>query len=83
MTAGSAASKGMSMSFAFPSEGFGSQESGPEPDPAWVRSVEERVIDRVDAWLQVELDERVVEIVEEKLREETERRAWRRGAGVF
>lgn len=45
--------------------------------------VENRVLDRVEAWLAVELDDRVMRIVEEKLREETERRAWRRGLGVY
>lgn len=50
---------------------------------AWVDTVENRVLDRVEAWMSVELDDRVMRIVEEKLREETERRAWRRGLGVY
>lgn len=50
---------------------------------AWVDAVENRVLDRVEAWMSIELDDRVMRIVEEKLREETERRAWRRGLGVF
>jgi len=49
----------------------------------WVDAMENRVLDRVEAWMSVELDDRVLRIVEDKLREETERRAWRRGLGVF
>lgn len=54
-----------------------------EPEPGWVVDVEQRVMDRVDAWLGVELDDRVLRIVEDKLREETERRSWRHGAEAF
>ena len=54
-----------------------------ETESAWVGQIEQRVIDRVDAWLDVELDDRVIQIVEDRLREETERRAWRRGTEVF
>jgi len=60
--------------------------SGPRTDDqtaAWVDTVENRVLDRVEAWMSVELEDRVLRIVEAKLREETERRAWRRGLGVF
>lgn len=62
--------------------GDSAEPSEAESEP-WVSAVEQRVIDRVDSWLQVELDDRVIRIVEDKLREETERRAWRRGVGVF
>ena len=42
-----------------------------------------QLLDRVDEWFSTELDERVIRIVEDKLRDETERRMWRGGAGVF
>lgn len=52
-------------------------------DPQWVDAIEQRVMDRVDAWMAVELDDRVIRIVERRLQEETERRAWRSGTEVF
>ncbi|WP_420111889.1 hypothetical protein [Pseudactinotalea sp.] len=52
-------------------------------EPAWASELEQRLVDRVDEWFARELDERVIRIVEDKLRDETERRAWRGGAGVF
>lgn len=45
--------------------------------------VEQRVLARLDGWLAAELDDHVLRLVEERLQEETERRAWRRGAEVF
>jgi hypothetical protein len=45
--------------------------------------VEQRVLARLDSWMATELDDHVLRLVEERLQEETERRAWRRGAEVF
>lgn len=72
-----------SMSYSFTAPGTAEPAGREDRDPAWMSAVEQRVLDRVDAWLDVELDDRVVRILEDKLREETERRAWRLGPGVF
>jgi hypothetical protein len=50
---------------------------------ALAAQVEQRVLARLDGWLAAELDDHVLRLVEERLQEETERRAWRRGAEVF
>ncbi|GEK19074.1 hypothetical protein CPE01_28070 [Cellulomonas persica] len=50
---------------------------------AIARTVEERVVARLDAWRRDELDEHVLRLVERRLEEETERRSWRRGSEVF
>lgn len=50
---------------------------------ALAAQVEQRVLARLDGWLATELDDHVLRLVEERLQEETERRAWRRGAEVF
>lgn len=55
----------------------------PPAEPAWASALEQRLVARVDARFAAELDERVIRIVEDKLRDETERRSWRGGAGVF
>ncbi|QOR70361.1 hypothetical protein IM660_17465 [Ruania alkalisoli] len=74
----------MSMSYSFlPAQERDPGGSSAIAEPTWVRDLEDRVLSRVDAWLDTELDDRVMAVVEEKLREETERRAWRRGMEVF
>ena len=55
----------------------------PPAEPAWASELEQRLLERVDDWFTSELDARVIAIVEDKLRAETERRAWRRGPGGF
>lgn len=56
---------------------------GAETMGAIARTVEERVMARLDAWRRDELDEHVLHLVERRLEEETERRSWRRGSEVF
>ncbi|SEE66240.1 hypothetical protein [Ruania alba] len=74
----------MSMSYSFlPAQEREPGGSSANVEPSWVRDLEDRVLTRVDEWLDTELDERVMAVVEERLREETERRAWRRGMEVF
>ncbi len=74
----------MSMSYSFlPAQEREPGGSGAIAEPSWVRDLEDRVLTRVDEWLDSELDDRVLAVVEEKVREETERRAWRRGMEVF
>ncbi|WP_159618058.1 hypothetical protein [Ruania rhizosphaerae] len=74
----------MSMSYSFlPPQEHEPGGSGAIAEPSWVRNLEDRVLTRVDEWLDSELDDRVLAVVEEKVREETERRAWRRGMEVF
>jgi len=46
-------------------------------------SIEQRVLDRLEQWKRDELDEHVLQLVERRLQEETERRSWRRGTEVF
>ena len=51
-----------------------------------VDEVERRLVERIDAlerWTRDELDEHVLRLVERRLEEETERRAWRVGTEVF
>ncbi len=45
--------------------------------------VQQRVIARLEDWIVTDLDERVLDIVERRMSEETERRAWRMGSEVF
>ncbi|MCR6705651.1 MAG: hypothetical protein NVV66_13475 [Cellulomonas sp.] len=47
------------------------------------RTVEERLVARLDTWRREELDDHVLRLVERRLEEETERRSWRRGSEVF
>ena len=72
------------MSYTFGSAAGPAGASNATPaEPAWASALEKRLLDRVDGWLATELDERVIQIVEDKLRDETERRIWRGGTGVF
>ncbi len=50
---------------------------------AIARTVEERVVARLETWRREELDDHVLRLVERRLEEETERRSWRRGSEVF
>lgn len=45
--------------------------------------VQQRVIARLEDWIATDLDDRVLELVERRMSEETERRAWRTGTEVF
>jgi len=45
--------------------------------------VQQRVIARLEDWIATDLDERVLDLVERRMSEETERRAWRMGSEVF
>ena len=58
----------------------------PAADPSLVDDVERRLVERIAAlerWTRDELDEHVLRLVERRLEEETERRAWRVGTEVF
>ncbi|GEL95049.1 hypothetical protein [Cellulomonas composti] len=63
--------------------------SGPGPVPtefdteSIVTTVEKRVVARLERWRREELDDHVLQLVERRLEEETERRSWRRGTEVF
>lgn len=51
-----------------------------------VDEVERRLVERIaelERWNRDELDEHVLRLVERRLEEETERRAWRVGSEVF
>ncbi|MDQ2624250.1 MAG: hypothetical protein M3Y20_03715, partial [Actinomycetota bacterium] len=45
--------------------------------------VHQRVIARIEEWIATDLDDRVLQLVERRMNEETERRAWRLGTEVF
>ncbi|NLF04529.1 MAG: hypothetical protein GX593_05955 [Actinomycetales bacterium] len=45
--------------------------------------VQQRVLARLEEWIASDLDDRVLELVERRMSEETERRAWRLGTEVF
>jgi len=47
------------------------------------RTVEDRMVARLERWRREELDDHVLRLVERRLEEETERRSWRRGTEVF
>jgi len=47
------------------------------------RTVEDRMVARLEKWRREELDDHVLRLVERRLEEETERRSWRRGTEVF
>ncbi len=47
------------------------------------RTVEERLVARLETWRREELDDHVLRLVERRLEEETERRSWRRSSEVF
>ncbi|GAB2618757.1 hypothetical protein [Pseudactinotalea suaedae] len=72
------------MSYTFLPDADRTGAPGASPsEPAWAGEVERRILDRVDEWFSAELDDRVIRIVENRLRDETERRVWRGGPGVF
>lgn len=72
----------MSYTFAPDAARTGAADTAPA-EPAWSSALEQRLLERVEGWFSTELDERVIRIVEDKLRDETERRMWRGGTGVF
>ena len=71
------------MSYTFASDAGVAGAAAPPAEPAWASALEKRLLERVDGWFATELDERVIRIVEDRLRDETERRMWRGGTGVF
>jgi hypothetical protein len=73
----------MSYTFAPAAALHGAATGAPPAEPAWASELEQRLLERVDGWFSAELDERVIRIVEDKLRAETERRMWRGGTGVY